>query len=97
MCAISHHQSLYFVCVSIVRWEHQENKFKALVCFYFKLLGLVCERQSASAVGDPQCNQKPSLSPGGGVLTSHHKPEEAWSVPDIIMALDVSTSAALHG
>jgi len=48
-------------------------------------------------VGDPQCNQKASLSPGGGVFTSHHNPEEAWSVPDIIAALDVSASAALHG
>lgn len=45
----------------------------------------------------PQCNQKASLSPGGGLLTNHRHPEEAWSVPDIIAALDVSASASLHG
>lgn len=58
---------------------------------------LACERQSVNAVGDPQCNQKASLSPGGGLLTNHRHPEEAWSVPDIIAALDVSASASLHG
>lgn len=31
------------------------------------------------------------------MLMSHHDPEEAWSVPDITAALDVSASAALHG